>query len=599
MNKFITLLCALVGLLVATTLESWIRSHTAKNESSSETQKTLKSRNREFWTIQLLPLAIIMIAVGALIWYGVGTKNVVVFAAGAFVSFISVFSASNVSVSGSLAASSHALNGNIRDALRSSYRSASVMSLASSSIALIGLGILFFFLNTNQLIMYISSFALGASIVSMCLGLSGSTFSGAYSLTVKSDDYTDYTGVFAGSAADFIETYILASSAAALLAGVGVDSSGLSATFTATSAARYPLIIYAAGIVASVIGILAYRGKIFKDPESGLTIGNIIAGIIIIAVAFYFSMNVLESYIYGICVGSGIISALLSGELSKPFSSYGIIFKKRVPDAKLVGASQSMIYSLSIGMISLFIPTALTVASLIVSYNYASYYGIALAACGICSMSAVDMAVRGFSINSASASEIASVLDPDAESPSSADVLLTASVRSEVVGKTYSAVSTGVTLVALFTAISVVTENHSPELLTTQVFAGITIAAVAVFVVAGLIIRSIRLTSIVLRERIDNPTDDDRTISNLRGVLIVYLLAVAVPILTGFAGSINGLIAFACSASITGMCVLFTFNNSGKYFDRMATETLGTIIKVMVVATLVSAPFFMNLAAAY
>ena len=54
------------------------------------------------------------------------------------------------------------------------------------------------------------------------------------------------------------------------------------------------------------------------------------------------------------------------------------------------------------------------------------------------------------------------------------------------------------------------------------------------------------------------------------------------------------MIAFTCSAAITGMCVIFAFNNAGKYFDRLATETLGTVIKMMVAVTLVFAPVFMD-----
>jgi hypothetical protein len=42
------------------------------------------------------------------------------------------------------------------------------------------------------------------------------------------------------------------------------------------------------------------------------------------------------------------------------------------------------------------------------------------------------------------------------------------------------------------------------------------------------------------------------------------------------------------------MCVIFAFNNAGRYFDRVATETLGTVIKLMVAVTLVFAPLFME-----
>jgi Na+/H+-translocating membrane pyrophosphatase len=253
-----------------------------------------------------------------------------------------------------------------------------------------------------------------------------------------------------------------------------------------------------------------------------------------------------------------------------------------------------MIYSLSIGMISVMIPAILTTVAMIIAYNYASFYGIALAAVGINSMAPMNSAVRGFSINTASASEIASVSDPDAASPNPADVLLTASVRSDAVGKTYSGVAAYVTLVAMYTALSVVANNPAINLLSTSVFTGNTIGAVIVFVCAGFIIRSIRLTSQVLSSRLSDAYDPEKRITSLRGLTPLFLISFIVPLAAGAAGGVNGLIAFSCSASITGMCVIFAFNNAGRYFDRLATETLGNVIKMMLAVTLVSAPFFMK-----
>ena len=594
MLKIVTLICALIGLLTAISLETWLRSRIVRNETSAESYAEVKSRNSEFWSIQYVSLLLIVALLAVVLFVFVGHLNAAVFLGGAALCFVSVVTGAATVVTGSIASSSTAVTGDIRNALKTSYRSAAVMGLSVSSIALVGLGVLFFFVKRGQLIDLVASFALGASIVSLILGLSGTAFSGAYAHTVKSNDFTDYTGMFIGSGADHVETYILSACSAALLSGVAVDTSGIMSTFTATSAARYPLIVFAGGIIASIIGIMTYRGYVVKRPAAGLTIGNFIAAVLIAAVAVYFSNDLLQSYVYGICVSLGILAALISGEASKAYSIDGFIFKRFLPDVKSTGVSQSMIYSLSIGMISVLIPATLTTAAMILAYYYANFYGIALAAIGINSMAAVNSAVRGFSINTASASEIASVSDPDAESPNPADVLLTASVNADSVGKTYSGVASYVTLVAMYTALSVVANNPAINLLSTPVFTGITIGAVIVFACAGFIIRSIRLTSQVLRARLSDSYDPEKRISALRGLAPLFIISIIVPLAAGAAGGVNGLIAFACSASVTGMCVIFAFNNAGKHFDRMATETLGTVIKLMVAVTLVFAPLFME-----
>jgi K(+)-stimulated pyrophosphate-energized sodium pump len=590
MLKIITLICTLLGIFMAISLEAWLRSRIVKSEATAETYATLRSRNSEFWSIQYLPLILMLAVAGTAIYFKVGHYHTAFFGGGAVLCFVSVLTGSRTVITGSISSSSLAVSGDIRNALKASYRSAAVMGLTVSSIALIGICSLFFFLNTKQIISLIASFGLGVSIVSLGLGLSGNAFSGAYSLTVKSNDFTDYTGMFIGSSADHVETFILSACAAALLAEVGVDTSGITSTFTATQAARYPLIIMACGIAASIFGILTYRARIVKNPAAGVTAGNFVAGALTIGAAVYFSGRILESYVYAFCIGSGIVAALICGEIAKLYSSLGFVFNRNLPNAKYIGAGQSMIFSLSIGMISVVIPFLITGAAMILSYYFANFYGIALAATGINSMAAVNTAVRGFSINTASASEITSVVDPDEESPNPADVLLTASVKTDVVGKTYSAVSTFVTLVAMFDALSVVCGNQTANLLSTSVFIGMMIGAVSVFICAGLIIRSIRITSYVLRDS----DSEDKRINTLRGLFPLYLIALPIPVVIGFICSVNGLVAFACSATITGMCVLFSFNNSGRYFDRMATETLGTVIKLMVAVTLVFAPAFIG-----
>ena len=598
LNKTITLACALFGLLTAIALEAWLRSRITKDATTTKTYNTLRNRYSEYWSNQYLPLIVMLAVVAAAIGFAVSPWNAAVFFGGAVLCFVSVILGSRTVVTGSISSASHAASGDIRGSLRTAYRSAAVMGLFVSSFALIGLGSLFFFLNTGKLVSLIASFGLGASVTSLCLSLSGTAFSGAYSLSVKSDDYTDYTGMFIGSGADFVETYILSACAAALLASVGVDTSGVTSTFTVSSAAKYPLIVLAAGIVASVAGILAYRGRIVKNPAAGLTAGNYAAAVIVILVAMLFSNRVLQSYVYGFCVASGIIAALAAGETAKLFSSDGVIFKKNVPSPRTVGASQSMIYSLSIGMMSVVIPAAFTAAAMLVAFNFANFYGVALAAVGINSMAGINSAVRGFSINTASSSEIASVIIEGGSSPDPADVLLTASVRTDVIGKTYSAVATIITLTAMFTALSVIAGNIPTNLLSTSVFYGMTIGAVFVFASAGLIIRSIRMTATVLRDRLDKVNYDEKHINTLRGLVPLYMVSFIVPGIAGFACGINGLIAFTCSVTVTGMCMLFAFNNSGRYFDRMATETLGNVIKVMVVAAIVFAPVFMKLGGA-
>ena len=151
MLKFITLICALTGLLTAVSLETWLRSRIVRNETSAETYAEVKSRNSEFWSIQYVPLVIALALLAVFLFVFVGHMNAAVFLGGAALCFVSVIAGSSTVITGSISSSSTAVSGDVRIALKTAYRSAAVMGLSVSSIALVGMGVLLFFFKRDHL----------------------------------------------------------------------------------------------------------------------------------------------------------------------------------------------------------------------------------------------------------------------------------------------------------------------------------------------------------------------------------------------------------------------------------------------------------------
>lgn len=88
---------------------------------------------------------------------------------------------------------------------------------------------------------------------------------------------------------DLFESYVGSIISAITLASVAVMTSAETATFSETTAAIFPLVISAIGILASVIGIMCVRGKEGGNPASALNMGTYISGIIVIIATIYFS----------------------------------------------------------------------------------------------------------------------------------------------------------------------------------------------------------------------------------------------------------------------------------------------------------------------
>ena len=90
LDKILTLACALFGLLTAVSLEAWLRSRIAKNATTTDTYKTVRNRNSEYWSNQYLPLIIMLAVVAAAIGFAVSPWNAAVFFGGAVLCFVSV-----------------------------------------------------------------------------------------------------------------------------------------------------------------------------------------------------------------------------------------------------------------------------------------------------------------------------------------------------------------------------------------------------------------------------------------------------------------------------------------------------------------------------
>jgi Na+/H+-translocating membrane pyrophosphatase len=126
------------------------------------------------------------------------------------------------------------------------------------------------------------------------------------------------------------------------------------------------------------------------------------------------------------------------------------------------------------------------------------------------------------------------------------------------------------------------------------VLAGTATGVVMVFVFAGLIITSTAVTARVIRERRDY-SEENGASNSLRGAIIPSIAAILVPAVIGAAGGINVLSGYLTSFAVTGTILVLALNNSGKYFESCAAETLSTVIKLALAISLVFMPVFTQL----
>ena len=99
---------------------------------------------------------------------------------------------------------------------------------------------------------------------------------------VIADNVGDNVGDVAGMGSDLFESYVGSIISAVTLAAVAVDASGVTGTFTEATAAIFPLLISAVGIIASVIGVMCVRGSANVNPAKSLNVGTYVSSAIVI-----------------------------------------------------------------------------------------------------------------------------------------------------------------------------------------------------------------------------------------------------------------------------------------------------------------------------
>lgn len=594
MYKILSLICIIAAAVTAFFLASWIKSRRGSGDDTVRLYGIIKSRNSNFWAFHYIPVIAFTVLIALAAGAGIDWIHAAACLAGSIISFLAVYAGSVAFVPGSVSSYSQADAGDIRTSIRASYRSGAVLGLCISALVTAVLLAAFQFLKTETVMGLAGSFAMGASVVAVILHTGGDVYSSAYALAVPSGDFTDRTGFFTGAGSDIAETYILSAAAVIMLADAGVAASGVTSTFTNGAASRFVLVIYAAGIAGCVVGVFLQKAGIGNDPSRGADIGLIAAGIIATAVCSYFSNVMLQSFVYTVAVGSGILAGIILMEISRFFSPDSKIFKGV---GKNLGKYAPAVFNMGRGMVSTAVTAVLLIAAIGVSYSFAGYYGLALCAAGLASMTAAASALTSLSVISAQTSEILSSALADSEEPERekmSDAVDVVADRNGIMSKTYRTAAGFMSAFALFCAFAVTSQLESMDIMALKVFAGIIVGICSAFAITGIIVGSVNVTGRVARRDMGRSDDETGSTSSLRGAAMPAVIAIAFPALIGLLSGPASLAGFLVAVISTSLFIVTGFNNSGRYLENTAIQSLASVVKLMTVFSVAFLPVFIE-----